>query len=139
MESIETDAGTATTDSFSTADTAAAPTDWQSEARAHLSEPGDYLAWEEDGHLLMFHLARDWTRVGRSVAADIRFDDGTVSRRHALLMRRANGVRILDDGSLNGVYVNGERVSWQPLRDGDEIQVGRHQLRFVQVPDRSAV
>ena len=54
-------------------------------------------------------LTREWTRIGRSLAADVRFDDPTVSRRHALIVRQADGVRVLDDRSLNGVFVNGER------------------------------
>ena len=58
-------------------------------------------------------LEREWTRVGRSLAADVRFDDPTVSRRHALIVRQADGVRVLDDRSLNGVFVNGERVEWR--------------------------
>ena len=69
---------------------------------------------------------QEWTRIGRSLAADIRFDDATVSRRHALVVSQAEGVRVLDDRSLNGVYVNGERVEWAPLTDGDEITIGRH-------------
>ena len=54
-----------------------------------------------------------------------------MSRRHALIVRQADGVRVLDDRSLNGVFVNGERVEWSTLRDGDEILVGRHSLRFI--------
>ena len=46
-----------------------------------------------------------------------------MSRRHALVVNQADGVRVLDDRSLNGVYVNGERVDWAPLTDGDEIAV----------------
>ena len=76
-------------------------------------------------------LTREWTRIGRSLAADVRFDDPTVSRRHALVVRQADGVRVLDDRSLNGVFVNGERVEWRALTDGDEIVVGRHSLHFV--------
>ena len=64
----------------------------------------------------------------------MRFDDPTVSRRHALVVRQADGVRVLDDRSLNGVFVNGERVEWRPLNDGDEILVGRYRLTFVSVP-----
>jgi pSer/pThr/pTyr-binding forkhead associated (FHA) protein len=69
--------------------------------------------------------------VGRSLAADVRFDDATVSRRHALIVCQADGVRVLDDRSLNGVQVNGERVEWSALRDGDRISVGRHTLWFL--------
>ena len=79
-------------------------------------------------------LSREWTRIGRSLAADVRFDDPTVSRRHALIVRQPDGVRVLDDRSLNGVFVNGERVEWRALRDGDEIVVGRYRLHFVDVP-----
>ena len=71
--------------------------------------------------------------IGRSLAADVRFDDPTVSRRHALIVRQADGVRVLDDRSLNGVFVNGERVEWRALADGDEIVVGRYRLHFLEV------
>ena len=78
---------------------------------------------------------REWTRVGRSLAADVRFDDPTVSRRHALIVRQADGVRVLDDRCLNGVFVNGERVEWRALPDGDEIVVGRYRLHFLDAAD----
>ena len=54
-----------------------------------------------------------------------------MSRRHALIVAQADGVRVLDDRSLNGVYVNGRRVEWTPLTDGDEIVVGRHTIHFM--------
>jgi pSer/pThr/pTyr-binding forkhead associated (FHA) protein len=57
-----------------------------------------------------------------------------VSRRHALIVRQPDGLRVLDDRSLNGVFVNGERVEWSTLADGDEIVIGRHHLHFVDVP-----
>ena len=82
----------------------------------------------------LFALQREWTRIGRSLAADIRFDDPTVSRRHALIVRQPDGLRVLDDRSLNGVFVNGERVEWSTLADGDEVVIGRHHLHFVDVP-----
>jgi pSer/pThr/pTyr-binding forkhead associated (FHA) protein len=56
-----------------------------------------------------------------------------VSRRHALIVRQPDGVRVLDDRSLNGVFVNGERVEWRALVDGDEIVVGRYRLQFLHV------
>jgi predicted RNA-binding Zn-ribbon protein involved in translation (DUF1610 family) len=102
-------------------------------ARAQLEEPGDYLCFEEGGRLRTVALTREWTRVGRSLAADVRFDDPTVSRRHALIVRQADGVRLLDDRSLNGVFVNGARVDGKTLKDGDEIVVGRYRLLFVTV------
>ena len=106
---------------------------WLAEARSTLSDPGQYLAFERDGRTEAIVLQREWTRVGRSLAADVRFDDPTVSRRHALIVRQADGVRVLDDRSLNGVFVNGERVEWRELRDGDEIVVGRYRLTFLDV------
>ena len=110
-------------------------------ARGALEEPGRYLAYEDDGTQRVVALAREWTRVGRSLAADVRFDDATVSRRHALIVCQADGVRVLDDRSLNGVYVNGERVEWSALSDGDRIAVGRHTLWFLDtnVVDAGAV
>jgi pSer/pThr/pTyr-binding forkhead associated (FHA) protein len=104
---------------------------WVDEARSALDAPGKYLAYDEDGRKVVVAIAREWTRIGRSLAADIRFDDATVSRRHALVVDQAEGVRVLDDRSLNGIYVNGNRVEWSPLADGDEIMVGRHTLYFL--------
>ncbi|MGA2163064.1 MAG: FHA domain-containing protein [Solirubrobacteraceae bacterium] len=108
--------------------------EWVAQAKEHLQQPGEYLAYEEDGENIVVALTQEWTRVGRSLAADIRFDDPTVSRRHALLVHQPDGVRVLDDRSLNGVFVNGERIEWRMLKDGDEIVVGRYRLRFLTVP-----
>jgi hypothetical protein len=100
---------------------------------AEISAPGEYLAFEDGAGMRAVPLTREWTRIGRSLAADIRFDDPTVSRRHALIVRQADGVRVLDDRSLNGVFVNGERVEWRTLEDGDEILVGRYRLYYLDV------
>jgi DNA-directed RNA polymerase subunit RPC12/RpoP len=108
---------------------------WIDEVRATLDEPGQYLAYRAgDSEPVAFVLRREWTRIGRSLAADIRFDDPTVSRRHALIVRQPDGLRVLDDRSLNGVFVNGERVEWSTLADGDEVVIGRHHLHFIDVP-----
>lgn len=110
---------------------------WLQNARRQIAEPGEYLAYEDDDELKIVPLTREWTRIGRSLAADVRFDDPTVSRRHALVVRQADGVRMLDDRSLNGVFVNGARIEWKVLQDGDEILVGRYRLRFLSVPTPS--
>lgn len=102
------------------------------EARERIVDQGQYLVWRESDGLQIVPLEREWTRVGRSLAADVRFDDPTVSRRHALIVRQADGVRVLDDRSLNGVFVNGERVEWRVLSDGDELVVGRYRLHFLE-------
>jgi pSer/pThr/pTyr-binding forkhead associated (FHA) protein len=108
------------------------------DVRAELDTPGQYLVFHDGEELVVHELTREWTRIGRSLAADVRFDDPTVSRRHALVVRQPDGVRVLDDRSLNGVFVNGERIEWHPLTDGDELVVGRHRLSFVDVPTLGA-
>ena len=105
--------------------------DWIAEARANLTVAGKYLAYDESGRRVVVPVSREWTRIGRSLAADIRFDDATVSRRHALVANEETGVRVLDDRSLNGIQVNGRRVEWSPLVDGDELSIGRHVLYFL--------
>ncbi|MBE2318450.1 FHA domain-containing protein [Solirubrobacter sp. CPCC 204708] len=107
------------------------PPTWLQEARSGLSGPGRYVAYEQDGEVKVVPVSREWTRIGRSLAADIRFDDATVSRRHALIAVEEHGVRVLDDRSLNGIQVNGRRVEWSPLADGDEILIGRHTVYFM--------
>jgi len=105
---------------------------WLTEARAQLQAPGDYLAYADGDSTLTVALQQEWTRVGRSLAADVRLDDPTVSRRHALIVRQDDGVRVLDDRSLNGIFVNGKRVEWSVLKDGDEIVVGRYRMHFLE-------
>lgn len=104
---------------------------WLADAREALVRDGDYLAFEDDERVRVFPLQDGWTRIGRSLSAHVRFDDPTVSRRHALLYRDDAGARILDDRSLNGVFRNGTRVELAELEDGDEISVGRFNLYFV--------
>ncbi|HEU4974621.1 MAG TPA: FHA domain-containing protein [Baekduia sp.] len=111
---------------------------WLAMARSELTQPGQYLVFEDQGRTAVVPLEKEWTRVGRSLAADVRFDDPTVSRRHALIVRQPDGVRVLDDRSLNGVFVNGERVEWRALADGDEILVGRYRLHYVVVTAAAA-
>jgi len=105
--------------------------DWVVEAREAMTVPGKYIAYEEGTRHVVVPVQREWTRIGRSLAADVRFDDATVSRRHALIVNQTDGTRVLDDRSLNGVYVNGERVEWIALADGDEIMIGRHAIYFL--------
>lgn len=104
---------------------------WLAEARAALVAVGDYLAWFDDARVRVVPLQTGWTRIGRSMAAHIQFDDPTVSRRHALVHCEDEGARVLDDRSLNGVFVNGDRIEWHPLRDGDEILIGRFRLYYM--------
>jgi pSer/pThr/pTyr-binding forkhead associated (FHA) protein len=78
-----------------------------------------------------FLLDRDVTTVGRHPDADIFLDDVTVSRRHAELHRTEDGMLVRDLGSLNGTYVNAERVEERLLVTSEELQIGRFKLLFV--------
>jgi predicted nucleic acid-binding Zn-ribbon protein len=101
--------------------------EWLEETRRE--SVGPCIAYEERGERVVVTLDDGWTRIGRSGSADVRLDDPTVSRRHALVVRTPDaGLRALDDRSLNGLFVNGERVDWAPLEDGDELEIGRYRL-----------
>src|SRR5262245_53409047 len=75
-------------------------------------------------------LTKPTTTVGRHPESDIFLDDITVSRRHAELDRTESGFVLRDVGSLNGTYLNRERVEEAPVRNGDELQVGKFKLVF---------
>ena len=75
-------------------------------------------------------LDEDEITVGRDPRADILLDDSTVSRQHAVF-RRVNGqYSVIDAGSLNGTYVNRQRVDQAVLKNGDEIMIGKFRLVF---------
>ena len=78
-----------------------------------------------------FVLEGDVTRAGRHPDSDIFLDDITVSRRHAEIHRSANGYVVRDAGSLNGTYLNRERIEEAPLSNGDELQIGKFRLLFL--------
>lgn len=107
-----------------------APPSWLAAVREAQSMPGHCLAMKSDsGEIRTFRIERGWTRIGRSPTADLRIDDPSVSRRHALIVAEpGKPLRVLDDRSLNGVFVNGEAAEWAPLRDGDRLTVGRYTL-----------
>jgi len=79
-----------------------------------------------------FAVDQDRMSIGRTPDAPIFLDDVTVSRNHALLVRRRDGLYIDDLGSLNGTYVNRHRIESHLLEDGDEIQVGKFKLSFLE-------
>ena len=72
-------------------------------------------------------------RVRALLAADLRLDESSVSRRHAILVPRPAGARILDDRSSNGTFVNGRRVQQADLNNGDVLVIGRVVLRYLEV------
>ncbi len=77
-----------------------------------------------------FVLEGDVTRAGRHPDSDIFLDDITVSRRHAEIHRTGEGYVVRDAGSLNGTYLNRERIEEAPLSNGDELQIGKFKLVF---------
>jgi len=108
------------------------PPGWLQQARDQQG-PGHCLAFLDDGEICTFAIDRGWTRIGRSPTADLRLNDPSVSRRHALVVAEpGKPLRVLDDRSLNGVFVNGETVEWGPLHDGDELAIGRYSLYVLQ-------
>jgi hypothetical protein len=82
-----------------------------------------------------FRLEEPVTRLGRHPDSEISLDDITVSRRHAEIERTADGYVVSDAGSLNGTYVNQERIERMLLRHGDEVQIGKFRLVFFERPD----
>lgn len=127
-----------TTAAHSPAPTKRAPVDQSDSdlieaARIALDQPGDYLVFKEADQLRIVALIGDWTRIGRSTAADVRFDDPTVSRRHALIIREGDELKLVDDSSLNGIFVAGERIDRHTLTDGDSFLVGRYRMTFISV------
>jgi pSer/pThr/pTyr-binding forkhead associated (FHA) protein len=79
-----------------------------------------------------FPIEGDRMSIGRSPDANVFLDDVTVSRNHALLVRRREGLYIDDLGSLNGTYVNRRRIESHKLRNGDELQVGKYKLTYLE-------
>ena len=78
-----------------------------------------------------FPLEGDRVTIGRRPDSDIFLDDVTVSRDHALLVRRGGDYNLDDLGSLNGTYVNRSRIDSRHLEDGDELQIGKYKLTFL--------
>ncbi len=79
-----------------------------------------------------FTIEEDRMSIGRTPDASLFLDDVTVSRNHALLVRRRDGLYIDDLGSLNGTYVNRRRIESHHLADGDEIQIGKYKLSYLE-------
>ncbi len=78
-----------------------------------------------------FALGGERMTVGRRPDSDVFLDDVTVSRDHALIVRRTGAYWLDDLGSLNGTYVNRRRIDSHRLEDGDELQIGKYKLSFL--------
>ena len=85
-----------------------------------------------------FLLDQDVTTAGRHPNADVFLDDVTVSRKHVEFRRTPEGFRVVDSMSLNGTYVNNDRVDSVLLRTGSEVQIGKFRLTFYAARPASA-
>jgi len=79
-----------------------------------------------------FWPAGERTRIGRSPDCEVFLDDVTVSRNHAVLVERDGQFFVEDQGSLNGTFVNRRRIDNAQLENGDEVQIGKYRLTFVE-------
>jgi pSer/pThr/pTyr-binding forkhead associated (FHA) protein len=118
------------------------PTEIEDETGEEIHLPLDEL---EEGQALLvvrrgpnagsqFLIEKDVTTAGRHPESDIFLDDITVSRRHAEVRRKEGGFYVHDMGSLNGTYVNRDRVDSTQLANGDEVQIGKFKLVFFSTP-----
>jgi pSer/pThr/pTyr-binding forkhead associated (FHA) protein len=96
-------------------------------------EPGRYIEVQGSVETLLIQLGDGVTHIGRGLAADLRLDEDSVSRRHAILVHRQDGMRVLDDRSSNGTFVNGRRIVQADLQNGDVLVLGRVVLRYLEV------
>jgi len=78
-----------------------------------------------------FHPEGERTTIGRSPDCEIFLDDVTVSRKHAVVVRRDGAFFVEDLGSLNGTFLNRRRIESGELADGDELQIGKYRLTFL--------
>jgi pSer/pThr/pTyr-binding forkhead associated (FHA) protein len=101
--------------------------------RRELAPPGRYLEVEHADEVRLIPLERPLIHIGRGLTSDVRLEDVHVSRRHAIIAQRGDGVRVLDDRSSTGTFVNGREVTVAYLSDGDVLRFGRVVLRFVEI------
>jgi pSer/pThr/pTyr-binding forkhead associated (FHA) protein len=100
---------------------------------ARPAEPGRYIEVQGPEETLLVALGQGVTHIGRGLSADLHLDEDSVSRRHAILVHRRAGMRVLDDRSSNGTFVNGRRIVQADLHNGDVLVLGRVVLRYLEV------
>ncbi|HWF31945.1 MAG TPA: FHA domain-containing protein [Solirubrobacteraceae bacterium] len=97
------------------------------------SGPGRFLEVQGPGESLLIPLGTGVMHIGRGLSADLHLDEKSVSRRHAMLVHRPSGPRLLDDRSSNGTFVNGRRIVQADLHNGDVLVLGRVVLRYLEM------
>jgi hypothetical protein len=127
---VRDESGAETTQTFTPDETS----DDAAEALEDLGVKGPALVVRSGGGRAgeTFHPSSERTTIGRSPDCEIFLDDVTVSRRHAVLLQRDGKFVIEDLGSLNGTYLNRRRIESGELEDGDELQIGKYRLTFLQ-------
>jgi pSer/pThr/pTyr-binding forkhead associated (FHA) protein len=125
---VKDEGGTESTQTFTPEEGESSP----AEALEDLGVKGPALVVRSGGGRAgeMFHPEGE-TTIGRSPDCGIFLDDVTVSRKHAVLVQRDGAFFIEDQGSLNGTFVNRKRVEAAQIEDGDELQIGKYRLTFL--------
>jgi pSer/pThr/pTyr-binding forkhead associated (FHA) protein len=100
---------------------------------ARFAPRGHYIELEDGDERLYVPLAQRITHIGRGFTADIRFEQSQVSLSHAILVRHGRFIRVLDNRSSNGTFVNGRRVIATNLEDGDVLRLGPVAMRYAVV------
>jgi pSer/pThr/pTyr-binding forkhead associated (FHA) protein len=95
---------------------------------------GPYLAFEDGDETRLLRLSQAITHVGRGTEAEVRLDEHHVSRDHAILVRHGRHVRLLDNRSSNGTFVNGRRAVATNIVNGDVITLGPVRFHYVEIP-----
>ncbi|HET7050697.1 MAG TPA: FHA domain-containing protein [Solirubrobacteraceae bacterium] len=110
--------------------------DHRSRSRAispRLAARGRYLALQDGEETRLIRLETNITHLGRGLTSDLRFEHQHVSRTHALVVRHGRVVRVLDNRSTAGTFVNGRRVVATNIQNGDVIRVGPVVLQYVEI------
>ena len=110
--------------------------DHRSRSRAispRLAARGRYLALQDGKETRLIRLETNITHLGRGLTSDLRFEHQHVSRTHALVVRHGRVVRVLDNRSTAGTFVNGRRVVATNIQNGDVIRVGPVVLQYVEI------
>jgi FHA domain len=98
-----------------------------------LAPPGHYLELEHGEERMYVPLEERITHIGRGFTADLRLEQAHVSVSHAILVRHGRHVRVLDNRSSNGTFVNGRRIVATNLNDGDVLRIGPVVVRYIVV------
>jgi hypothetical protein len=98
-----------------------------------LAVRGRYLALQDGKDTWLIRLETSITHVGRGLTSDLRFEHPHVSRTHALVVRHGRVVRVLDNRSTAGTYVNGRRVVATNIQNGDVIRIGPVVMQYVEI------